>query len=154
MRSTVQAQCLPPLRERKEDIPLLADFYIKKISRRLGKPINLIPQNVMNALLNYHWPGNIRELENVLERAVINSSSSKLHLADNLDKSYRHLGKGLNTLEAVERDYIIRVLEKTRWKVSGKNSAAQILGLNRSTLRARMRKLSIVPPERLPLDCQ
>lgn len=108
----------------------------------------------MNALLNYHWPGNVREMENVLERAVINSSSTKLHLADDLEKSYRHLDKNLKTLEAVERDYIIRILEQTRWKVSGKDSAAQILGLNRSTLRARMRKLGIVPPERLPLHPQ
>ncbi len=108
----------------------------------------------MNALLNYNWPGNVRELENVLERAVINSSSAKLHLADDLEKSCRHLTKDFKTLEAVERDYIIRVLEQTHWKVSGKNSAAQILGLNRSTLRARMRKLSIVPPERLPFDSQ
>ena len=145
---------MPPLRERKEDIPLLTDFYINKISRRLGKEIKVVPQNVMNALLSYHWPGNVRELENVLERAVINSSSPKLHLADDLDKSYSHLSKDLKTLEAVERDYIIRVLEQTRWKVSGKNSAAQILGLNRSTLRARMRKLGIVPPERLPFDSQ
>ncbi len=145
---------MPPLRERKEDIPLLADFYIDKISRRLGKPIKVIPKNVMNALLNYHWPGNVRELENVLERAVINSSGPKLNLADDLDKSWRHLGKDLKTLEAVERDYIIRVLEQAHWKVSGKNSAAQILGLNRSTLRARMRKLDIVPPERLPFDSQ
>nr|WP_320014295.1 sigma 54-interacting transcriptional regulator [uncultured Desulfobacter sp.] len=143
---------MPPLRERKEDIPLLTDFYINKISRRLGKQIKVIPKNVMNALLNYHWPGNVRELENVLERAVINSSSPKLHLADDLDKSYRHLSKDLKTLEAVERDYIIRVLEQTHWKVSGKNSAAQILGLNRSTLRARMRKLSVASPERRPFD--
>ncbi|NDY73064.1 Fis family transcriptional regulator [Desulfobacter hydrogenophilus] len=84
---------MPPLRERKEDIPLLTDFYINKISRRLGKQIKVIPKNVMNALLNYHWPGNVRELENVLERAVINSSSPKLHLADDLDKSYKHLSK-------------------------------------------------------------
>ena len=145
---------MPPLRERREDIPLLTDFYINKISRRLGKQIKVVPQNVMNALLNYHWPGNVRELENILERGIINSSSPKLHLADDLDKSCRHLSKDLKTLEAVERDYIIRVLEQTRWKVSGKNSAAQILGLNRSTLRARMRKLGIVPPERLPFASQ
>ncbi|MDD9304865.1 MAG: sigma 54-interacting transcriptional regulator [Desulfobacter sp.] len=140
---------MPPLRERREDIPPLVDFYIKKISRRLGKQIKMIPKTAMTAILNYHWPGNIRELENVLERAVINSSSSKLHLADDLEKSYRHLSKDLKTLEAVERDYIVGVLEQTCWKVSGKNSAAQILGLNRSTLRARMRKLDIVIPERL-----
>jgi len=142
---------MPPLRERRDDIPLLVDFYIKKISRRLGKTIEMVPQNAMNAIQNYHWPGNVRELENVLERAVINSSSTKLRLADDLSKSYRHLGKNMKTLEAVERDYIVRVLEQTHWKVSGKNSAAQILGLNRSTLRARMRKLGIVTPERLPL---
>jgi chemotaxis protein methyltransferase CheR len=137
---------MPPLRERVEDIPLLVEFYINKISRRLGKVIEIVPQNVMNALQKYHWPGNIRELENVLERAVICSSSSKLYLVDDLEKSYRHLRKDLKTLEAVERDYIVRVLEQTHWKVSGKNSAAQILGLNRSTLRARMRKFGIVTP--------
>ncbi len=142
---------MPPLRERREDIPLLADYYIQKISRRLGKQIEVIPKNAMTAILNYHWPGNVRELENVLERAVINSSSTKLHLADDLEKSYRHLNKDLKTLEAVERDHIIRVLEQTGWKVSGKNSAAQILSLNRSTLRARMRKLGIVVPGRPPL---
>ena len=98
---------VPPLRERIEDIPLLVDFYIKKISRRLGKIIEVIPQNVMNTLQNYHWPGNVREFENVLERAVINSSSPKLRLVDDLEKSYRHLGKNLKTLETVERDYIV-----------------------------------------------
>lgn len=142
---------MPPLRERREDIPLLVDFYIKKISRRLGKQIEVVPKKTMNAILNYHWPGNVRELENILERALINSSGPKLRLTDDLEKSYRHLSKDLKTLEAVERDHIIRALEQTRWKVSGKNSAAQILGLNRSTLRARMRKLGIVIPERLPL---
>ncbi len=140
---------MPPLRERVDDIPLLVDFYIHKISRRLGKVIEMIPQNVMNAIKNYHWPGNIRELENVLERAVINSSSPKLRLADDLSKSYKHLSKNYKTMEAVERDYIVRVLEQTHWKVSGENSAAQILGLNRSTLRARMRKLGIVIPKRV-----
>lgn len=137
---------MPPLRERIEDIPLLVDFFVKKISRRLGKNIEVVPQNVMNALQNYHWPGNIRELENILERSVINSSGLKLRLADDLSKPYKRLGKNQKTLDAVERDYIIRVLNQTRWKVSGKNSAAQILGLNRSTLRARMRKLGIVKP--------
>ncbi|THB81436.1 MAG: AAA family ATPase [Desulfobacteraceae bacterium] len=141
---------MPPLRERDEDIPLLVDFYIKKISKRLGKTIEMVPKNVMNTLKNYHWPGNVRELENVLERAVINSSSPKLHLVDDLEKPYKHLSRNLKTLEAVERDYIVRVLEQTHWKVSGKKSAAQILGLNRSTLRARMRKLGIVIPERKP----
>jgi len=137
---------MPPLRERIDDIPLLVDFYVKKISRRLGKTINMVPRNVMNALQNYHWPGNIRELENVLERSIINSSGPKLRLADDLAKPYKRLGKNNKTLDAVQRDYIIRVLNQTCWKVSGKNSAAQILGLNRSTLRARMRKLNIIKP--------
>ena len=134
---------MPPLRDRIEDIPLLVEFYIKKIAKRMGKDTSIIPKNVMNTIQNYHWPGNIRELENVLERAVINSSGLKLHLVDDLNKPFAYLSKNLKTLEAVERDYIIRVLDQTDWKVSGKNSAALILGLNRSTLRARMRKLDI-----------
>ncbi len=134
---------MPPLRNRIEDIPLLVDFYIKKISKRMGKPTGIISKRVMSILQNYHWPGNVRELENVLARAVINSSGSKLHLADDLSHPFAYLSKNQKTLEAVERDYIIRVLEQTGWKVSGKDSATQILGLNRSTLRARMRKLDI-----------
>ena len=137
---------MPPLRDRMEDIPLLADFYVKKISKRMGKTIEIIPVSVMNALQNYHWPGNVRELENVLERAVINSSGPKLRLVDELKKSHKDLTQTKKTLEAVERDHIIQVLEQTHWKVSGKNGAAEILGLNRSTLRARMRKLDIRKP--------
>lgn len=137
---------VPPLRDRKEDIPLLVDFYVKKISKRMGKTIAFIPENAMNALQNYHWPGNIRELENVLERAVINSSGPKLRLVDELKKPYKDSSISQKTLEAVERDHIVWVLEQTRWKVSGKNSAAEILGLNRSTLRARMRKFDIRKP--------
>ena len=137
---------MPPLRDRMEDIPLLADFYVKKISKRMGKAIEIIPVSVMDALQNYHWPGNVRELENVLERAVINSSGPKLRLVDELKKSHKDLTQTKKTLEAVERDHIIQVLEQTHWKVSGKNGAAEILGLNRSTLRARMRKLDIRKP--------
>ena len=137
---------MPPLRDRMEDIPLLVDFYIKKISKRLGKTIEVIPVGVMTTLQNYHWPGNVRELENVLERAVINSSGPKLHLVDELKKPYKDLTRAQKTLDEVERDYILRVLEQTRWKVSGKNGASEILELDRSTLRARMRKLGIVKP--------
>ena len=137
---------MPPLRDRMEDIPLLVDFYVKKISKRMGKTIEIIPTSVMDALQNYHWPGNVRELENVLERAVINSSGPKLRLVDELKKPFKDLSTSQKTLEAVERDHIIRVLEQTQWKVSGKNSAAEILGLNRSTLRARMRKFDIRKP--------
>ena len=134
---------LPPLRDRLEDIPLLVDFYVRKIAKRLGKKIETISTGVMHALQDYHWPGNIRELENVLERAVINSSGPKLRLVDELRKPLRDFGASQKSLETVEREYIIRVLEQTEWKISGKNSAAEILGLDRSTLRARMRKLNI-----------
>jgi chemotaxis protein methyltransferase CheR len=137
---------VPPLRERMEDIALLADFFVDKITKRLGKSIESIPMSVMNTLQDYQWPGNVRELENVLERAVINSSGPKLHLVDELKKPHKDVTTTQKTLEAVERDHIVRVLEQTNWKVSGQNGAAEILGLNRSTLRARIRKLGIHQP--------
>jgi PAS domain S-box-containing protein len=137
---------MPPLRDRLVDIPLLVDFYVKKITKRMGKAIEIIPANVMNALQNYQWPGNIRELENVLERAVINSSGPKLRLVDELRTRSKYISTETKTMEAVEREHILHILNQTQWKVSGKNGAAEILGLNRSTLRARMRKLGIIKP--------
>ena len=137
---------MPPLRERRDDIPLLVNYFMDKISKRMGKAIGMVPVNIMEALQNYHWPGNIRELENVLERAVISSSGSKLHLVDELKKKQKALTNTNRTLADVEREYILRVLEQTHWKVSGNNSASEILGLDRSTLRARMRKLDIRKP--------
>ena len=137
---------MPPLRDRPDDIPLLVNFYVEKISKKLGKSIEMIPVGVMDALRKYHWPGNIRELENVLERAVISSSGPKLRLVDELKKPKKDLIKSTHTLEDVEREYILRVLEQVKWKVSGNNSASEILGLDRSTLRARMRKLGIRKP--------
>ncbi|MCP4624504.1 MAG: AAA family ATPase, partial [bacterium] len=134
---------MPPLRDRLDDIPLLVNFYVDKISKRLGKPIEVVPVTIMDSLRQYHWPGNIRELENVLERAVISSSGPKLRLVDELKNQDNDAIMTEGTLEDVERKYIIRVLEHVKWKVSGKNSAAEILGLNRSTLRARIRKLNI-----------
>ena len=135
---------VPPLRDRLSDISLLVNFYVNKISKRLGKSIEMIPFGVIDALQEYHWPGNIRELENVLERGVISSSGPKLRLVDDLTKTRsKHQSMVSRTLEDVEREYIVRVLEQVKWKVSGKNSAADILGLNRSTLRARMNKLNI-----------
>jgi len=112
----------------------------------LGKAIEVIPAKVMDAIQHYHWPGNVRELENVLERGVINSSGPKLHLVDELKTPFKNLCTSRKTLEAVERDYIVQTLEQTHWKVGGKDSAAEILGLDRSTLRARMRKLGIEKP--------
>ena len=134
---------MPPLRARPEDIALLVTFFVEKITKRMGKTIEVIPTGVMEALQRYHWPGNVRELENVLERAVINSSGPKLHLVDELRKPFKDSTAPPETLETLERKHILRVLEETQWKVSGKGSAAEILGLNRSTLRARMRKLNI-----------
>jgi hypothetical protein len=100
--------------------------------------------------LQYNLTGlDVRELENVLERAVINSSGPKLRLVDELKKSFKDLSTRQKTLEAVECDHIAKVLELSHWKVGGKNSAAEILGLNRSTLRARMRKLKIRKPKSL-----
>ena len=137
---------MPPLRDRMEDIPLLVDFYVKKISKRMGKTIEIISTGVMSSMQNYNWPGNVRELENVIERAVINSSGPKLRLVDELKKPFKGLSTNNKTLDAVERDYIVQTLEQTHWKIGGKNSAAEILGLDRSTLRARMRKLGIQKP--------
>ncbi|MFO7802141.1 MAG: sigma 54-interacting transcriptional regulator, partial [Desulfovermiculus sp.] len=137
---------MPPLRDRVDDIPLLVNFYVQRITKRLGKSIEIIPSNVMDALRQYHWPGNVRELENVLERVVINSSGPKLRLVDELKRPHKDAARADKTLENVERDYIIQVLEQVQWKISGKNSAAEVLGLDRSTLRARMRKLNIRKP--------
>jgi len=137
---------VPPLRERMEDLPLLVEFFVDKISRKLGKSIKNIPASVMKTLQNYHWPGNIRELENMIERAVINSSGPKLRLMDELKKRHKELTTTQKTMKEVEHDHIVRVLEQTNWKVSGKNGASEILGLDRSTLRARMRKLGIKRP--------
>ncbi len=133
----------PPLRDRRDDIPLLVDFYVKKIAKRMGKTIDVVPTVTMETLQQYHWPGNVRELENVLERAVINSSGPKLRLLDELKPPSKDFPAGPRTLAAVERDYILQVLEQTQWKISGKKSAAEILDLDRSTLRARMSKLKI-----------
>jgi transcriptional regulator with GAF, ATPase, and Fis domain len=134
---------VPPLRERTEDIPLLTEFFVEKASKRLGKGIELIPTSVMNTFQKYPWPGNVRELENVIERAVISSSGPKLRLADDLNPPPQDLSTPLKTLETVEFDHIVRVLEHTDWKVSGKDGAAGVLGLKRGTLRARMQKLGI-----------
>jgi transcriptional regulator with GAF, ATPase, and Fis domain len=144
---------MPPLRDRKEDIPLLVAFYVKKIAKRLGKETPIVPKLMMEAFLNYQWPGNVRELENILERAVIISSGPKLRMVDDFNRPLASLNNTrkteeakTKTLEQVEHDYIVQVLEQTDWKVSGKDSATEILGLNRSTLRARMRKHDIKKP--------
>jgi transcriptional regulator with GAF, ATPase, and Fis domain len=138
---------VPALRERREDIPLLTRFFVEKAAKSLGKTINFVPNNVMTRLQEYRWPGNVRELQNVLQRAVINSTESKLQLVDDLrlpDLSTD--SETLKSLEEIEAGHIVRVLEKTNWRIDGPKGAAMILKVNPSTLRSRMRKLRIGKP--------
>lgn len=136
---------VPPLRYRKEDIPLLANWLMDKFSRKLGKTIKRVPADVMQALQSYHWPGNVRELENVIERAAISTQGTSLRLLDNLVPArFREDEHALvSSLAQTERDHIIRVLEETNWKISGPNGAASLLELNPSTLRSKIKKLGI-----------
>jgi formate hydrogenlyase transcriptional activator len=137
---------LPPLRKRPEDIPLLVQHFVQQFARKAGKSIEMTPSGTMDSLKNYPWPGNIRELENVIERAVILSSGPVLRIS-NHDLSTRIVsGRDANrpqTLEAVERKHILTTLKETRWILSGPSGAAARLGLNRSTLYFRMKKLGI-----------
>ncbi|MCH8128051.1 sigma 54-interacting transcriptional regulator [candidate division KSB1 bacterium] len=135
---------LLPLRERKEDIPLLAQHFLLKHGTRIGKQIGAITQKVMDALINYSWPGNVRELENIIERAVIITRGNKLDLGDSLPKNIGVLQKEeITTLEENERSYILKALEFTNWKISGERGAAKLLGIKRTTLESRMKKLNI-----------
>ncbi|WP_083262647.1 sigma-54 interaction domain-containing protein [Roseivirga sp. 4D4] len=133
-----------PLRERKEDIPLLVKHFVNRFSAKIGKKIVSIPKRIINSLQGYHWPGNIRELENVIERSVILSSGTSLELGDWIPKSTtQSVTTELDTLHEFERKYIIHVLQKTTWRVSGEKGAAKILGMKPTTLESRMKKLGI-----------
>lgn len=135
---------IPALRERTEDIPLLVKYFVVKYSRKLGKKIETIPQKAMDALLASPWPGNVRELENVIERAAILSQGPQLELSEWLPKpGLTPRGTQLPTLEELERDHILAVLELTGWRVSGEKGAAELLGMKPTTLEARMKKLGI-----------
>ena len=135
---------LPPLRERKEDIPLLIHHFAKKFSSRFGKVTEDIASSAIMNLQSYAWPGNVRELEHVIERAVILSESSTLTLGEWFFKTnVPEESETLITLEEHERQYILQVLDHTGWKVSGDQGAAQILGLKPTTLESRMKKLGI-----------
>jgi PAS domain S-box-containing protein len=137
---------IPPLRQRKEDIPLLVNFFISKFNKKIGKKIKSVSQETLNALQEYHWPGNVRELESVIERAVITSQGSALQVLDRFD-AFRQTGEtnvqDIKALAELEHDHILQALLKTGWRIEGKNGAALLLGLNPSTLRARMRKYGI-----------
>ena len=135
---------LPGLRDRDGDIPLLAQYFVRKFATNLGKKIDRIPERMITALQRYSWPGNIRELEHVIERAVILSEGPELEPIDWLSPSDNKTGltKTL-TLEDMERQHITDVLEQTSWRVSGDKGAAAVLGLKPTTLEARMKKLGI-----------
>jgi transcriptional regulator with GAF, ATPase, and Fis domain len=138
---------IPPLRQRKEDIPLMVQTFIERYSRKLGKQITSIQKEAMKSLQDYPWPGNVRELESIIERAVILCPGPVLQLADKLDISSSPLSSAVRTLVETERNQILKILSETRWCIEGKGGAAAILGLHPSTLRARMHKLGIVRQE-------
>jgi formate hydrogenlyase transcriptional activator len=162
---------LPPLRDRPEDVPLLVRYFVQKISRRQNKTVEYVPSDVMDALVNYSWPGNVRELENLIERAVLLSPGQELQVPIGELKASRStsvrpastnesigivpMNNSANsagvsgqfiTLDETQRQHILRVLRQTHWRVSGPNGAAKLLGLKRTTLQARMRKLGIKRP--------
>jgi len=144
---------MPSLRERKEDVKLMAEAFLKETNRRLGKSFEAIPRRVLEALERYDWPGNVRELQNVIERAAVTSTGRSLQLPDSWHpdgqiKGFAQNGAADsaagNTLEGRERVHILQILDKTHWRIEGPKGAAVVLGLRPSTLRSRMRKLGIV----------
>ena len=162
---------LPPLRDRPEDVPLLVRYFVQKISRRQNKTVEYVPSDVMDALVNYSWPGNVRELENLIERAVLLSPGQELQVpitelkasrSNSLRKTWPGESTGMvfldnspaalpsagspATLEETQRQHILRVLRQTHWRISGSHGAAKLLGIKRTTLQARMRKLGIKRP--------
>lgn len=140
---------IPPLRQRKEDIPLLVDYFIAKFNKRTGKKIRTVANETLEVLQSYHWPGNVLELESVIERAVITSQGDKLQVLERFDPCFGvelQSIQEVKTLTDLEREHILQVLLKTAWRIEGNRGAAFLLGLNPSTLRARIRKLNIQRP--------
>jgi len=153
---------IPPLRERREDVPLLVRYFVQNFSRRLNKTVEYVPADAMDALVSYPWPGNIRELENLIERAVLLSPGKELRVpiselkpalsangnvsADLSLFSPSPSSIPITTLEEAERQHILRALRQTEWRIAGPKGAATILGMKRTTLQARMRKLNIRRP--------
>ena len=150
-RLNVYPITVPPLRDHLEDIPLLVQHFVAQISSRMGKKIDQVPPYVMAQLQDHDWPGNVRELRNVLEQAVIGSPSHILQLPKGFDAERSHSvqgnpADGFASLEVLERQHILKVLDATGWRISGPKGASHILGLNASTLRFRMKKLGIRKP--------
>jgi formate hydrogenlyase transcriptional activator len=133
---------IPPLRERSEDIPLLVRYFVQKYARLMDRRIETISAEEMDALTRYHWPGNVRELENLIERAVILSPGPELRVPVAELKQHSEAPSNL-TLQAAEREHIIRVLRETNWVVGGPRGAATRLAMKRTTLQSKMRKLGI-----------
>ena len=138
----------PPLRKRKEDIPLLIKHFCQKHEGKIGRKITHVSDQVIDAMMAYDWPGNIRELENIIERAMILSRNGVLEYGEwipteKITESTNGITTPVTKLEDVEKEHIIETLKKTGWKVSGEKGAAKILGLNATTLEARMKKLGI-----------
>lgn len=138
---------VPPLRQRREDVPQLVEHYVRRFSKKLGKDITSITPATLNTLRDYSWPGNVRELANVVERAVINTQGEVLRIVDHFEAvQAEESALSQKTLEEMEREYITGILSDTGWRIEGPNGAAKILGLNPSTLRTRMTKLGIKKP--------
>ncbi len=147
--------CVPALRQRPDDIPKLIRHFIDLYARRMNKKIDTIPPETMEALVRYRWPGNVRELQNFIERAVILSPYTVLRAPTcELEPFSAHNWANLpiSGLEEVERDHILRVLEASKWVVGGRNGAAERLGMKRTSLVYKMRKLRIVRPTTPPAN--
>jgi PAS domain S-box-containing protein len=142
-RLNVYPITVPPLRQRKEDIPLLVEHFVNGYAKKFGKIITSVSPRALQTFQSHSWPGNVRELANAIERAVIHAKGSVLHTIDRFEEIVEEPPFAAKTLEEVEREYIIRTLENTGWRIEGPHGAANVLGLNPSTLRTRMIKLGI-----------
>jgi formate hydrogenlyase transcriptional activator len=143
---------IPPLRERTEDVPILVRYFAQKYAQRMKKSIDTIPTKSMRALVDYHWPGNVRELENFIERSVILSRGPELEVPLSEFKrqtkaTLADFRRSLSTLEEAEREHILRALKETNWILGGPTGAAYKLGMKRTTLQSKMRKLGIARPQ-------
>jgi formate hydrogenlyase transcriptional activator len=132
---------IPPLRERRDDIPLLVNYFVSTASRRMGKQIESVPEPAIEALVNADWPGNIRQLENFIERCVILTQGDELNVP--CDELRRSPVSAASTFEQAERQVIINALKSASGRIAGKSGAAERLGLKRTTLQNKMNKLNI-----------